>query len=80
MSNEPQKPAAKIVAKQEEAPCGCQSVFYSDGTGEHKPCVPCALIQAGHLLAAAGNRLGHEIQQAKSIEAMRRKLSSVRSG
>jgi len=62
----------KVVAKTEDSPCGCKRVFYADGTGELSPCMPCALIQAGqnmmnagNLLIAAGNRFGHDLQQAR---------------
>lgn len=78
MSNEQKTAGSKVIAKQEEAPCGCVAVFFTDGTGDHQPCVPCALVQAGQLLSAAGLRLGREIQQAKNQELMRRKMHAVR--
>lgn len=78
MSNE--QPKQKVVAKQEEAPCGCLTIYYADGTGDHQPCVACALVQAGQLLSAAGMRLGREIQQAKAAEAQRRAMRALRPG
>lgn len=68
---------SKIVKNEETKPCGCHVVVYSDETAMVTPCIPCGLMEcagalngAAQALAAVGNRLRMEQNQAAMAQAV----------
>lgn len=58
MSDKKSKPPSEVVTKQEQKPCGCIHVEYSDGRKVTQPCVGHALLAAANALGAAAEALG----------------------
>jgi hypothetical protein len=48
---------SKLVSKQEQLPCGCVQIEYSDKRVEVRACPPHAFAEAGRLMHLAGQML-----------------------
>lgn len=69
----PQTPTA-VIEKEENLPCGCHIVYFSNGSGRKTPCAPHAIGDAGRMLldsaqqmASAGQLL--QIAAARALDA-----------
>jgi len=59
-----QNEADKVVKSQKNDPCGCTNTVYADDTSNFFPCLGHALLNAGVMLQAAGQRWAQIQEQA----------------